>query len=174
MIAEFVKAWDNNRKALKDWIAQQDQSQLSYKTILEALITKVINPTTENKWNASKITEIDDGDYQGCQIFIIPLENYSPGPYEYFVTYQYYGSCSGCDLLEGIREYQDGKPSRAQIHEYMTLALHLLQRCKYLFEDNEETEVGPFDTIRLFTDINLIQELRRRGYEVTAEKTIKL
>lgn len=32
----------------------------------------------------------------------------------------------------------------------------------------------PFDTIRLFTDINLIQELRRRGYDVTCKKTIEL
>ena len=32
----------------------------------------------------------------------------------------------------------------------------------------------PFDTIRLFTDINLVQELRRRGYDVTCKKTIEL
>lgn len=38
----------------------------------------------------------------------------------------------------------------------------------------DEEPATPFDTIRLFTDVNLVQELRRRGYEVTAEKTIKL
>ena len=31
-----------------------------------------------------------------------------------------------------------------------------------------------YEIIRYFTDINLVQELRRRGYEVTCKKTIEL
>ena len=38
----------------------------------------------------------------------------------------------------------------------------------------DEEPATPFDTIRLFTDVNLVQELRRRGYDVTCKKTIEL
>ena len=41
-----------------------------------------------------------------------------------------YGSCSGCDTLEGIRHYNDDKPTEEQVRDYMTLALHIVQGMK--------------------------------------------
>ena len=49
-------------------------------------------------------------------------------------TYQDYGSCSGCDLLESIREYDGGLPTEEQVKEYMMLELHLLQRCRWMLD----------------------------------------
>jgi len=40
--------------------------------------------------------------------------------------------CSGCDTLEGIRGYEDGTPTDEQANEYLTLALHIVQRLKVI------------------------------------------
>ena len=76
------------------------------------------------------ILSIDHGDYQGTLLFIIAASGYQPNKY-WFVKVDY-GSCSGCDTLEGIRCYSDGPPSDAQVADYMTLALHILQGIKPL------------------------------------------
>ena len=134
MIDIFVHAWEKNKDALANWFRQTNQNELSYEKILKSLLEIVINPFTGEKWNVNNIHIIDDGDYQGCQIFIVPKDTYQPSPYQYLTTYQYYGSCSGCDLLEGIRGYSDKLPSEEQVKEYMLLALHLFQRCKYFIQ----------------------------------------
>lgn len=136
MIKEFVQAWDARKDNLARWFRGTKQEDLSYEVILRAIIDEVLNPFLEIKWDSSKIHTIDDGDYQGCQLFVVPRDTYQPSPYEYIITYQDYGSCSGCDLLEHIRQYEDIHPTEEQVREYMILALHLLQRCRY-FMDSE-------------------------------------
>jgi hypothetical protein len=41
-----------------------------------------------------------------------------------------YGSCSGCDTLQGISDYSHAAPNEKQIDDYMTLALHIVQGFK--------------------------------------------
>lgn len=134
MIKEFVQAWDARKDNLIKWFRGTKQEELSYEIILKAIIDEVLNPFLETKWDSSKIHTIDDGDYQGCQLFVVPKDTYQPSPYEYFITYQDYGSCSGCDLLESIRCYSIEYPTEEEVREYMMLALHLLQRCRYFME----------------------------------------
>lgn len=87
------------------------------------------------------MTVIDDGDYQGTQIFVIPLDTYQPNVTDYIVTNTYYGSCSGCDTLKSINSYDyDELPNEEQIEDYMQLALHLLQKCKWLYNKEEFEE----------------------------------
>ena len=132
MITEFVQAWDARKSNLEEWFRQTNQEELSYEVIVGSIIDEVLNPFIEGKgYDSSKIHTVDDGNYQGCQIFIVPMKCYQPAPYEYITTYQDYGSCSGCDLLEGIRCYDDGTPTEEQVKEYMMLALHLLQRFRF-------------------------------------------
>lgn len=135
MIKEFVEAWDERKDALRNYLKNHKQSEYdSYSELVKLLFDIVINYSYENeKWDTGKIHVIDDGDYQGYELFIIPNSTYQPSPYEYVITYQYYGSCSGCDTLLGISKYQECFPTDEQLDEYMTLMLHLLQRCKYLF-----------------------------------------
>lgn len=79
------------------------------------------------------MTVIDNGDYQGTQIFLIPMETYQPSVEDYVYTNTYYGSCSGCDTLQAIQSYDYNElPNEEQIKDYMTLALHLLQKCCFL------------------------------------------
>lgn len=139
MIKDFVEAWDKNKGKLEKYFRKTEQIKYgSYSAILIALIEKVINPYAKEKYGeytstalqTSKMTIIDDGDYQGTQIFIIPYNTYQPSLDEYVYTHNYYGSCSGCDTLLGISEYDEGLPDEEQVQGYMTLSLHLLQKFK--------------------------------------------
>ena len=51
----------------------------------------------------------------------------------YYITDNYYGSCSGCDTLMGIIEYDEDKyPSEQQVKKFMQLALNMVQKMKCL------------------------------------------
>ena len=141
MIKEFIEAWEKNKNKLEDYFRNTKQEEYDeYLKIVTKLFEIVINPylikTTDYKLNdgfdIKNITLIDNGDYQGTQIFIIPLDTYQPKVEEYVYTHTYYGSCSGCDTLLSISDYDEEKPNEEQIKDYMTLALHLLQKCKFL------------------------------------------
>lgn len=98
----------------------------------------VINPSIEcdhYRFDTENILVIDD--YQGTQVFILHRDQYQPSVEDYVYTNTYYGSCSGCDTLLSINEYEDGLPSESQINDYMDLCLHLLQRCHYMIDEEE-------------------------------------
>lgn len=97
--------------------------EIYYGTIVKSLFTLVIKG-----YDTERIHEIDDGDWQGNYIYLIPKDTYQPLGSDYLVTQVSYGSCSGCDTIEGIRQYDSGLPNEEQIKEYMTLALHLVQQ----------------------------------------------
>lgn len=143
MIQEFVKAWDANREALREYIRTHNQKEYDeYVKLVKIMFDVVINPYFKYdpcnlSYNTDAIHVIDDGNYQGSQLFIIPNNDYQPSPYEYVWTHCSYGSCSGCDTLLAISGYDSGLPSEEQVDDYMTLLLHLLQRCKYLMPYDE-------------------------------------
>jgi hypothetical protein len=134
MIIELVKQWEENKHKLEEYFKTTNQDEYrSYedivKKIFEICIPKAIN---NGSWDLESMTVIDDGHYQGTQIFIIPIDSYQPSVEDYVMTDTYYGSCSGCDTLLSICDYGDGLPDDEQIKEYMTLALHLVQKIKRL------------------------------------------
>ena len=139
MIKKFVEKWDKYKGNLENYFRNTRQEEYQdYKDIVKALFENVINKDETDSWNKFNLEEmtlIDDGDYQGTQIFIIPLDTYQPDINSYVVTNTYYGSCSGCDTLLGISNYEQGLPTDKQIKDYMELALHLLQKCKWLEEE---------------------------------------
>jgi hypothetical protein len=137
MIQELVKQWEENKHKLEEYFKTTKQEQyLDYKTIVLKLFELCLPKADDySGFDLSKITVIDDGDYQGTQIFIIPKDTYQPCVDEYVVTDTYYGSCSGCDTLMGISSYEYDLPNDEQVKEYMTLALHLVQKMKWLGED---------------------------------------
>lgn len=132
MIKEIIEKWDKHKGNLEQWFKTTHPKD--YKEIVEKLFELVIN-NFKNDWDnfrVSDITVIDDGDYQGTQIFFIPKDVYQPGVNDYVFTDTSYGSCSGCDTLQGIQEISEDPPSEEQVKDYMTLALHLVQKLKWL------------------------------------------
>ena len=138
MITELVQQWDKNKNRLEEYFKTTEQKHYdSYESIVKILFKYVINRDSDETFDVGKMTIIDDGDYQGTQIFIIPKDTYQPNVEDYLMTNTYYGSCSGCDTLQGICHYEDGLPTDGQVKEYMMLALHLVQKMKYLSENED-------------------------------------
>lgn len=138
MIKEFCLAWEKNKDKLEEYFRNTKQDKYGeYKNLVELLFDIVINPELDNKFDTKNILEIDDGDYQGTEIFILHKNVYQPDIEDYVYTNTYYGSCSGCDTLLAINEYEDGLPDDSQINDYMDLCLHLFQKCHYMTDDEE-------------------------------------
>ena len=133
MIKEFTTYWEKNKGDLEKFLKTTKQEKYtSYESLVKALFEKVINPNVNNKFDTKNILIIDDGDYQGTQIFLLHIATYQPSVSDYVYTNTYYGSCSGCDTLLAISNYGCGYPNDNQVEDYMTLCLHLLQKCCFM------------------------------------------
>lgn len=93
MIKEFVERWDKYKNDLEKYFRTTKQEEYdTYDKIVRALFKEVINKEETNGdiFDLNRMTVIDDGDYQGTQIFIIPLGYYQPSIEDYIVTNTYY------------------------------------------------------------------------------------
>ena len=134
MEKEFIRQWDANKHKLEEYFKN---TPLEEYRDYEDIVRKIFELCINSGFNTEKMTVIDDGDYQGTQIFIIPVDTYQPSVSDYVMTHNYYGSCSGCDTLMGIHDYRDGLPSDEQVKKFMSLALHLVQKLKWLVNNEK-------------------------------------
>jgi hypothetical protein len=135
MIKELIEKWDQNKDKLEEYFKNTRQSEYdSYEKIVKLIFKKC----EIDFFNVEQMTVIDHGNYSGNMLFIIPKATYDPGIDDYIVCCNSYGSCSGCDTLEAIHFYEYGTPSSLQLKDYMTLSLHLIQKFKYIQDDNKE------------------------------------
>lgn len=113
MITKLVKQQEENKHKLEEYFKTTKQNEYdSYETIVKKVFELCIPKATDySDWDLDKITVIDDGDYQGTQIFIIPTDTYQPSVEDYVMTDTYYGSCSGCDTLKAISSYDYDLPT---------------------------------------------------------------
>ena len=128
MIQAFVNTFEDNKDKLRAIFAEKHVE--SYESLVRLVVTLLSDTEDQgDKMNPDIIHVINDGDYQGTLLFVIPAETYQPHIYWYVKVY--YGSCSGCDTLQAIHEYDlDIPPNDIQINDYMTLALHIVQGLK--------------------------------------------
>ena len=144
MVKEFCLAWEKNKGKLEEYFRTTPQSEYdSYELLVRRLFDIVINPSIENDYygfDTKNFLVIDDGDYQGTQIFILHIDTYQPSVEDYVYTNTYYSSCSVCDTLLSINEngYSSELPDEEQVKDYMRLCLHLLQRCNFMIDSEEE------------------------------------
>lgn len=137
MIAEIIAKWDKNKSKLEEYFKTTEiKNYDSYESLVVKVIEIILNDEEADdnyeKFNIPNMTIIDHGDYQGTKLFIIPKSTYQPSVEDYIMTHNEYGSCSGCDTLQSITQYNNGIPTDKQVSEFMTLSLHLIQRMKYL------------------------------------------
>lgn len=140
MDKRIIELWDKNKDKLRGYFTKTNQSEYdSYSKLVKIIITKILNNDEYDyknpNYNTNNITVIDDGDWQGTQLFLIPQDTYQPNATEYLVTHVYYGSCSGCDTLQAINTYDYGLPNEIQVEDYMKLCLHLVQNMKPLYTE---------------------------------------
>jgi len=142
MIETFIKAWETNKDKLQAYFETHTMGEYdSYRRIVHLIFDNVINPyMIDNRlkpFDLQKLTEIDDGQYQGTLLYLIPRNDYQPSAWEYIITCVEYGSCTVCDILQGIHCYDtDEYPDKDQLKSYMRLCLHIIQRCKYPYDIN--------------------------------------
>ena len=142
MVKEFCLAWEKNKGKLEEYFRTTEQGEYNgYEDLVKLLFDIVINPSMEDNYywfDTKNILVIDDGDYQGTQVFVLHRDKYQPNVEDYVYTNAYYGSCSYCDTLQGIHGYESGLPDEQQVEDYMSLCLHLLQRCNFMIDIEED------------------------------------
>ena len=136
MIKYCIEKWDKNKdilrsalgnnKLLNNVLNKNDDplQYLEYKDLVKLTVMFILND--ENEWNVNKIKEIDDGDYQGTLLYLIPEDTYQPDSSEYLMTFVEYGSCSGCDTLQAIQCFLDTKSRDKSIDDLMNLCKDLI------------------------------------------------
>lgn len=103
MIKYCLDQWNKNKEKLR--IAVDNDTILRGRDYdYEYLVKLVVKHILGDGWDYKNITTIDNGDYGGTLLFLIPENTYQPSEYEYLMTYVNYGSCSGCDTLLSIQE----------------------------------------------------------------------
>lgn len=157
MLKFCLEQWDKNKDILEKHIREsKHMCNATYLDLVKMIVEDIFNngDNTYLKYNANKITEIDDGDYQGTLLFIIPADVYQPGPGDYLIANVYYGSCSGCDTLQSINfdMRDDCEPSEEQVKDFMALCKDIVMsilrpyNIGWLHEDK-------FDTVEVTDDV---------------------
>lgn len=139
MIKFCKDQWNANKERLE--AALRDDTTLNncdYKYLLYLVVNHILNPGAEifEEWSSDNITVVDNGDYQGTLMFLIPRDIYQPSANDYLMTFVEYGSCSVCDALMSIQEkhWHDGaKPTDEQLKDYMTLCKDLVMNMIRLY-----------------------------------------
>jgi hypothetical protein len=126
MIREFVDRFMEHKASLEQQFAEKHPE--SYRALVSSVVGVLGTDEDYGGPDPERIHEIDDGSYQGTLVYVIAETGYQPSTYWYVRVG--YGSCSGCDALEGIRSYDDDPPSPAQAKQYISLALHIVQGLK--------------------------------------------
>lgn len=127
MIKEFVAVWEERKSEIRAKWAQEPPE--AYKDIIQSVVEILqANEQYGCAPDPARIHEIDDGDYQGTLLYVIGANGYQPS--KYWSVLVSYGSCSGCDTLQDIGGYSSEPPTKQQLDDYMTLALHVVQGLK--------------------------------------------
>lgn len=128
MLKYCYKKWEENKSILEERLRTCGQlSRCGYVDLLKMTVECILNSNEQGvKWDSEEITVIDNGDYQGTLLFLIPEATYQPCEYEYLMTYVGYGSCSGCDTLQAIQTWGESDVNDETIEEFMTLCRHLV------------------------------------------------
>ena len=127
MIQKFVDRFMGE----EDWIRGQfSKHPGSYYDIVKIVVQAIRSKDEHESPDPERICGIDWSDYQGTLVYVIGAAGYQPTKYWY--VFVGYGSCSGCDTLQGIRDDgpYDAPPNKEQIDDYYTLALHIVQGIK--------------------------------------------
>ena len=126
MIDEFVERWEENKSELREHFSSEHPDR--YKDVVRKVVEALHDPARYQTPDPNRIHEINDGDYQGTLVYVVGAAGYQPHTYWYVRIA--YGSCSGCDTLQAIRNYSHEPPTDQQAEDYMKLALHVVQKMK--------------------------------------------
>ena len=78
MEKDFVDSWERHKGELKAYLETCRQKELgSYQALVKLLFRVVINPDLKHApYDTEKMVVIDDGDYQGAELYILHRSTY--------------------------------------------------------------------------------------------------
>lgn len=128
MIQRFVDAWEKNKPLIRRMFA--DKHPEDYDDVVLTVLTGLRHesPSRLEYPDPAATLVIEGASYQGTNTYV--LVDSRLGEPQWYVRVDY-GSCGHCDTLCSIKERDWGdRPTDDQVNEYMTLALHIVQRIK--------------------------------------------
>lgn len=149
MITEIVSAYNERKGSLAEhW--RQNGLPKDYTAIVKALFQVVVNPYADDhligeNWGTpfdlEKITVLGGGQYEGVLLFLIPADKGILTIDDWLVTFVDYGTSSATDTFADVvsshRLYdEDERDTEGAISDFLKLALHLVQRMKFIKNDN--------------------------------------
>jgi len=151
----IINAWNSKQSEIKTAIQEMKREEFSYELLLKNAL-KIMQTAYEECYEEcdgpsyERITRIDNGDYQGTLVFIVGGQCYQPAVDQHWVTSVCYGSCSGCDTMQGIKEeipwededepgYEPKPLPEKVVDKLFTLTLHMIQKmCRLCGDPPEE------------------------------------
>ena len=122
--------WDANKDKLRAVLAERtDLNTCQYEDLVKLTFETIYNTTVTDldcKLDLTNITVVNNGNYQGTLLFLIPFDTYQPSEHEYVMTYVGYGSCSVCDALQAAQGWGEGKLTEQQIAGFMDICGNLI------------------------------------------------
>lgn len=144
MLKYCIEKWEQNKKILEEVLSKNTTlNGCDYEYLVHMVVKYILNTNPREddiRFNDKKIVVVDHGDYQGCQLFVVPVDTYQPRHWEYIIGYQNYGSCSGCDILLGIQGFEDGAPNERQLKEYMAICKDIVCSFVHPFKGYDESQ----------------------------------
>lgn len=136
MLKYCLRKWDKNKEKLETAIRNDSTiNRCDYEYLVRLIVDYILNDEENvmdiERWDNSRIICIDQGSWEGTQLYFIPTLYEAPGEDDYLLTYASYGSCEMCDMLERIRrdaawEGLSKPPTEQQVKDYMELCRHLV------------------------------------------------
>ncbi len=101
----------------------------SYSDIVKNLAKLILRDNFSNE----RFMEIDWGEYQGTKIYVFASRTYQPDENDTYIVSNYYGSCSGCDQLLSITDYDTGAiTDENTINDLLSLTRDIFERIRPL------------------------------------------
>lgn len=147
--------WNKNCDKLEKVIRgnQKKLKNCEYDYLVKLIVYNILNEDIDeysaDKWDGENIITIDNGDYQGTLLFLIPQDVYQPNEAKYLMTYVNYGSCSVCDTLMNIQmdvPYADENETMSEqtVKDFMALCrdlvCHIIKPYNIGWRESEEFE----------------------------------
>lgn len=140
MLKVLVDKWYKNKDKLEQFIIKSDwHTGVTYNTIVKTTFEYIYNSAVPvkdydeyghySKIDVDNITEINNGEYQGTLIYVIPFKcMFQPTESDYLITFADYGSCSGCDTIERILNDWNDEITDTQVEDFMMLCKDIITR----------------------------------------------
>lgn len=132
MLKIMKERWDLNKNKLEHELrTRKGLNNCDYHDLVTLTFETIFNSSAEDdygkKLDLDSLSRIDDGDYQGTLLFVIPFEVYQPCDGEYIMTYIGYGSCSGCDALQAAQEWTENDLLEDwQVKDFMSICKSII------------------------------------------------